>query len=100
MINISKVSGVILSLIGGIISLLIGLFIFDLYPQFLFFGELFVLIFQIILILGGIISLSGALLSFIRPKLAWIIILIGGLLGGGNILTIIGAGQIKKVESL
>jgi len=94
----SKVAGVILSVIGGSLSLLLGLFIFDIYPEFLIFGELFVLTFQIILILGGVISLFGALLSYIRPKLAWIIILIGALLGGGNILTIFGAIQIKKFK--
>lgn len=98
-INMSRVAGVILSLIGGLISLLLGLFLHDLYPEFLFFGEFFVLTFQICLILGGLISFTGVLLSYIRLKLAFIIILIGGLLGGGNILTLIGAGQIRKLKS-
>ncbi|MGB5910985.1 MAG: DNRLRE domain-containing protein [Promethearchaeia archaeon] len=94
----SRVAGVILSLIGGLISLLLGLFIYDLFPEFLFFGELFVSTFQICLILGGLISFAGVLLSYIRQKLAFIIILIGGLLGGGNILTLIGAGQIRNAN--
>ena len=93
----SRIAGVILSLIGGSISLFLGLFLIDLYPEFLFFGEAFVLIFQICVILGGLISFAGVLLSYIHPKLAWIIILIGSLLGGGNILTIIGAIQIKNI---
>jgi len=93
----SRIAGVILSLIGGSISLFLGLFLIDLYPVILFFGELFALTFQICLILGGLISFAGVLLSYIRLKIAWIIILFGSLLGGGNILTIIGAIQIKNV---
>jgi hypothetical protein len=29
-------------------------------------------------------------------RLAWIIVLIGGLLGGGNIISIAGAAQLKR----
>ena len=93
----SRVAGVILSLIGGLISLLLGLFLLGLYPEFLFFGEFFVSTFQICLILGGLISFAGVLLSYIHLNLAWIIIFIGSLLGGVNILTAIGAILIKNV---
>lgn len=93
----SRVAGVILSLIGGLISLFLGLFLIDLYPEFLIIGELFVLTFQICMILGGLISFAGVLLSYIHLNLAWIIIFIGSLLGGVNILTAIGAILIKNV---
>ncbi|MFX0026241.1 MAG: hypothetical protein ACFE8M_07485 [Candidatus Hermodarchaeota archaeon] len=91
-----KIGGIILTLIGGVLSILLGIFITVIYPVFFILGELFVLILKIITILGGIISLLGALLSIFRPKLAWIIILIGGIIAGGNMLTIIGAILIKK----
>ena len=97
MLNMSRVAGVILSLIGGLISLFLGLFLIDLYPEFLIIGELFVLTFQICMILGGLISFAGVLLSYIHLNLAWIIIFIGSLLGGVNILTAIGAILIKNV---
>lgn len=93
----SRVAGVILSLIGGLISLFLGLFLIDLYPEFSSLGELFVLTFQICIILGGLISFAGILVSYIHLKLAWIIILLGSLLGGINILTAIGAILIKNV---
>ena len=49
------------------------------------------------MILGGLISFAGVLLSYIHLNLAWIIIFIGSLLGGVNILTAIGAILIKNV---
>lgn len=94
----SRVAGVILGLIGGLISLFLGLFLDTFYPEFLFFGELFISILQICMILGSLISFAGVLLSYIHQKWAFIIILIGGLLGGGNIFTLIGAGQIKNAS--
>ncbi|MFW9771419.1 MAG: hypothetical protein ACFFBY_08525 [Promethearchaeota archaeon] len=98
----SKAAGIALSIIGGIISIvLFGFLLLVIYPEFLIFGSLFILIFQTVVIIGGIISILGGIISIFAKtqksiSFAWITILIGAILGGGNILSIIGAVQIKR----
>jgi hypothetical protein len=65
------------------------------------FRRLFVTIFRTVVIIGGIASILGGLIAIFSktPKLmqvSWIIVLIGGIVGGGNTLSIIGAVQLKK----
>jgi hypothetical protein len=87
--NINK-GGFALSLLGGIISLFLGFVIPWIYPEFYIFGELFVISFQIILIIGGIITILGAILYAANVYSARVLILIGSIVGGINIISIFG----------
>lgn len=94
-------SGVVLGITGGALSILIGVLLAVLYPEFQIFGSLFVTLFQNVVILGGILSIAGALLclgvkSSRNAKQAWILVLLGAILGGGNILSIAAAVKLKK----
>ncbi|MFX0081119.1 MAG: hypothetical protein ACFE94_05140 [Candidatus Hodarchaeota archaeon] len=97
----SKTGGFALGILGGTISILIGSLILVLYPEFLILGMLFVTIFQFITILGGVITVIGTII-FLRfetsktAKIAWITVLIGGILGGGNLLSIFVAQKYLK----
>ena len=96
----SKVGGIILGLIGGLISIFLGVTLKLLFPEFEILGDVFISVFRTIMIIGGIITLIGVFISLFTKKpdsirIAWIIILIGGLLGGGNVISIIGAMQFK-----
>ncbi|MFW9873598.1 MAG: hypothetical protein ACFFG0_10875 [Candidatus Thorarchaeota archaeon] len=101
----SKEGGIVLSIIGGILSITVfGLLLLMLYPEILIFGRLFATIFQAVMIIGGVLTLIGAFISIVakaddKKKLAWIIVIIGAILGGINIISIFGATQLKK-ESL
>jgi hypothetical protein len=96
----TKVGGIILGLIGGLISIFLGSMLKVLFPEFEILGDLFILVFQTIMIIGGIITLVGVFISLFTKtpnsiRMVWIIILVGGLLGGGNILSILGAMQFR-----
>lgn len=99
----SKAGGITLSIIGGFVSIvLFGILLVVIYPEFQIFGSLFLTIFQTIVIIGGTISILGAFISIFAKtqkvlQAAWIIVLIGAILGGGNILSIAGAIQIRKM---
>ncbi|NVM46696.1 MAG: hypothetical protein HWN79_17455 [Candidatus Lokiarchaeota archaeon] len=60
------------------------------YPEFYIFGELFVLSFQIMLIIGGSITILGAFLYAMNVHSARVLILIGSIVGGVNIISIFG----------
>jgi hypothetical protein len=52
------------------------------------------------MIIGGIITLVGAFMSLFTTtpdsiRIVWIIILIGAIVGGGNIVSILGAMQFR-----
>ena len=74
------------SIIGSLLSILIALFMPVLYPEFYFFGELFVQAFQTIVFIGGALSITGTIITYNNMKLGKILVLIGGILGGGNII--------------
>lgn len=61
-----------------------------LYPEFYIFGEAFIISFQILLISGGFITILGAFLYLRGFHSSGIILLIGSLVGGLNILSIWG----------
>lgn len=84
------------SIIGSLISILIALFIPVLYPEFYIFGELFVHIFQIIMFSGGALSIIGTIITYKNMKLGRIIVLIGGILGGGNIIILSSLKYLKN----
>lgn len=100
----SKAGGIALSIIGGLISIVVfGMLLIVIYPEFQIFGSLFLIIFQTIVIIGGIISILGACISIFAKtqkilQFAWITVLIGAILGGGNILSIAGAIMIRKTK--
>ncbi len=97
----SRVGGIILSFIGGLLSIFFfGMLLLVLYPEFQILGSLFVSIFKTFMIIGGIITIIGAFISLFTNtpdsiRIVWITILIGGLVGGGNILSILGAMQFR-----
>lgn len=86
-------------MIGGLISLILGISLAWIFPEFYLFGEEFVLIFQTVLIIGGILTIVGAILYIADIPYSSIFVMIGGLLGGMNIITLWGLKLIREDES-
>lgn len=86
-------------MIGGLISLVIGISLPWIYPEFYLIGEEFVLTFQTVLIIGGILTIVGAILYVTNIAYSSIFIVIGGLLGGINIITLWGLRQMREDDS-
>lgn len=86
-------------MIGGLISLILGISLPWVYPDFYLIGEEFVLTFQTVLIIGGILTIVGAILYIADIPYSSIFIVIGGLLGGVNIITLWGLRLIREDES-
>lgn len=92
--------GFIISLIGGLLSLALGFGIPFVYPELVYYMEDLMMILQTITIIGGVVSIIGAILVFSKPKVGGTIALAGGFIAGINFITIIGAIQIfKKLKS-
>lgn len=91
--NSKIIGGLILSIIGGLISFSLGIWIVEIIPELSLLGE-FMVILQGILLTGGIITFVGAAVVFFKIKIGKIIIWIGGILGGINYLIIMGASII------
>ena len=70
-----------------------------LFPEFYLFGELFVNSFQIVLIIGGSITILGAILYAKNVSSSSILLIIGALLGGINIISLWGIRQILEESS-
>jgi DNA-binding MarR family transcriptional regulator len=96
-IKISEItSGFILSILGGLSSIGISFLLAEIYPTLSsVLGESFIII-QGLTIIGGIISLIGTAIVPFYPKIGIPIILISGIIAGGNLLIIIGAIIISK----
>lgn len=94
--NSRIIGGLILSIIGGLLSILLGFLIPDVFSGISSQMGESIIILQGITIAGGIITLIGAMVVLSIPKMGGIIILIGGFVAGLNILTIIGAASIFK----
>jgi len=88
--------GFIVSLIGGLASILLGFSIPLVYPELAHHMEDIIIIMQTITIIGGIVSVIGSLIIFVKPKLGVTIIFIGGIVAGINIITLLGASSISK----
>lgn len=84
------------SLLGGVISLISGCIIPWIFPEFYIFGEIFVLSFQIILIIGGLITILGAILYTMNAHSSRVLILIGSLVGGLNIISLLAWRKIRE----
>ena len=101
----SKNIGLILSFVGGIVSFglyfLIPFIFLDYveYPNLYKIASFIGLILQIMCIIGGIIIIIGAFISIAKEEIGWKVILIGGLIGGVNILSIIGAIMLRTTEA-
>ena len=88
--------GFIISLIGGLTSIALGFGIPFVYPELVYYMEDVMLILQTFMIIGGIVSIVGAILVFFNPKLGGVIVLVGSFIAGLNIISIIGASRILK----
>ena len=60
------------------------------FPEFYLYGEIFVLSFQLIIILGGMITILGSILYTMNTHSSRVLILIGTLIGGVNIISLLG----------
>jgi hypothetical protein len=81
---------------GGVISLLLGFTIPWIYPEFYLFGELFVISLQTAFIVGGIMTIFGAILYAKNVSSAIILIIIGALVGGINIISLWGLKLVRE----
>ncbi|HUX98419.1 MAG TPA: hypothetical protein VMV49_02580 [Candidatus Deferrimicrobium sp.] len=99
----SKQTGMTLGIIGGVLSIILGIafpWIIDLaYPelQSLDLG-LINLIFQILGVTGGIIAIIGVAIVPSNHMKGRTIIIIGGVIGLINIITILGGKAIKEYD--
>jgi hypothetical protein len=66
------------------------------YPEFYIFGVVFVVSLQIAFVIGGIITILGAILYARNVSSAFILIVIGAFLGGLNIISICAAGMVRR----
>jgi len=97
--NISKEIGFAFSLAGGIISFILGLFLPTLFSIFYVFGPLFVRILQMMMIIGGVITIEGAILFWVKPSISGKLVLIGAIMSGVNIISLVGGIKIIKLAS-
>lgn len=81
---------------GGVISLLLGFTIPWIYPEFYLFGELFVISLQTAFIIGGTMTILGAILYAKNVSSAIILIIIGALVGGINIISLWGLRLVRE----
>jgi len=88
--------GIIISLIGGSTSILLGFGLALIYPEIVYSIGDVIRVLQMIMIIGGVVSIIGSILAFYKPRLGSSIVAVGGFIAGINILTIIGASRILK----
>ncbi len=83
------------SILGGLLSIIISLLISIIYPELYFFGSVFMVILQIVMFSGGLLTIAGAIYSYKNLKSGRRLVLIGAILGGGNIITLISLKYLK-----
>ncbi|MFX1238977.1 MAG: DUF2846 domain-containing protein [Promethearchaeota archaeon] len=94
-----KGTGIVLCTIGAILSIIVGIFIFDMFPEWRKYIELLGIILQYALIIGAIVTFIGIPVVAFKPETGRIICLIGGIISGVTVITVLGAASIrKKVE--
>ena len=96
MSTIPKKIGFALSLAGGVSSFLLGLFLPNLFPIFFLFGPLFVTVLRTIIIIGAVITIEGAILYWVNPSISGKLVVIGAILSGVNVLSLVGGIRIIK----
>ncbi|MDX1797888.1 MAG: hypothetical protein R3255_04505 [Candidatus Lokiarchaeia archaeon] len=94
--SISKKIGIIISIIGGIFTILVSFAFPTLFPELSSIGPNFVMILQIVTIIGGIITIIGGLLSLKSALISGILVILGGIVGGGNIISFVAGGLILR----
>jgi len=97
--NISKEIGFAFSLAGGIGSFIFGLLLPIWFSQIYIFGPLFATILQMIIIIGGVITIEGAILFWIKPSISGKLVLVGAILAGVNLISLYGGMKIIKLKS-
>jgi hypothetical protein len=96
-INFSEITlGFILSIIGGLSSIAMGFWLAEFTPTLASSLDEFFMIIQGITIIGGIITLIGTAIVPFYTKVGKTIILLSGIVAGGNFITIFGAISISK----
>ncbi|MFW9866511.1 MAG: hypothetical protein ACFFEN_10490 [Candidatus Thorarchaeota archaeon] len=90
------ISGFIISIIGGLGSILLGFVLPVVYPDLTSELKEFFIILQLFAIIGGILTLIGCVVVVFFNKAGYFIILISGIVAGVNFLTIAGAVSIMK----
>ncbi len=94
-----KNQGATIAIVGGFLSFFIAFLIPIAYPELIeYLGSSFIQIMQVVIIMGGVLSIIGALCVLGNKKMGKTIILIGALLSGVNIITIAGAAKIKSED--
>ena len=89
-------TGLILSILGGLLSITLGFSLAAIYPDFASrVKDLFIII-QGFAIIGGYITLIGTAIVSFNVKVGKYLILLSGIVAGGNLLTIFGAIQLTK----
>lgn len=96
---ITEEIGFAFSLAGGITSFILGLFFPTWFSVLYLFGPLFVMILQMMMIIGGVITIEGAILFWIKPSLSGKLVLIGAIVAGLNLISIYGGVRINKLKS-
>lgn len=99
MSKIPKKIGFALSLAGGISSFILGLLLPTLFSIFYVIGPLFVTILRIIIIIGAVITIEGAILFWVKPSISGKLVVIGAIVAGVNVLSLVGGIIIIKLES-
>lgn len=92
--GISKFVGY--SIFGGLLSIIISLLISIIYPEIHFYGTAFMVILQIAMFSGGFLTIVGAIYSYKDLKLGRLLVLIGAILGGVNLITLSSLKYIKE----
>ncbi|KKM97098.1 hypothetical protein LCGC14_1171540 [marine sediment metagenome] len=77
--KISKEIGFVISLAGGILSFIFGVIIPIWFSILYVFGPLFVTTLQMVIIIGGVITIEGAIILWIYPSISGMLVLIGAL---------------------
>ncbi len=96
MSKIPKKIGFALSLAGGISSFILGLLLPRLFSLLYIFGPLFVTILQMIIIIGGVITIEGAILFWVNPSISGKLVVIGAIISGVNTISLVGGILIIK----
>ena len=99
MSNISKEIGFAFSLAGGIMSFILGLYLPIWFFVLYIIGPLFVTILQMIIIIGGVITIEGAILFWVKPSISGKLVLVGAILEGVNLISLYGYRKIIELNS-
>ncbi|MFX1324753.1 MAG: hypothetical protein ACFE8N_07345 [Promethearchaeota archaeon] len=91
--------GFALSLIGGIISFAFGSLLPIIFSEIHVLGSRFVTTLQMIIIIGGIVTIEGAILFWIKPSISGKLIIVGAVMAGINPISLYGGIRIIKLNS-